>query len=99
MSQTAIPLEFEKYLQNKTSLNKPTDLNEVVFAMIPDLDPSAPIDRNSSLPPVGQWVYQQDVDQIGKSGDNAVVYSVVIPGTVAPFQFNAMFLRDKNVPE
>lgn len=99
MSQTAIPLEFEKYLQNKTSLNKPTDLNEVVFAMIPDLDPSAPIDRNSSLPPVGQWVYQQDVDQIGKSGDNAMVYSVVIPGTVAPFQFNAMFLRDKNVPD
>lgn len=99
MSQTAIPLEFEKYLQNKTSLNKPTDLNEVVFAMIPDLDPGAPIDRNSSLPPLGQWVYQQDVDQIGKSGDNAVVYSVVIPGTVAPFQFNAMFLHDKNVPE
>ncbi len=98
MSQTTIPLEFEQYLQNKSSLKKATDLNEIIFAMIPDLDLSQPIDRTVSLPPLEQWVFQQDVDQIGKSGSNAVVYSVVIPGSTAPFTFNAMFLRDKNVP-
>lgn len=98
MSQTAIPLEFEQYLQNKVSLKQPTDLNEIIFAMIPDLDLSQPIDRTVSLPPLEQWVFQQDVDQIGKSGSNAVVYSVVIPGSTEPFTFNAMFLRDKNVP-
>lgn len=98
MSQTAIPLEFEQYLQNKFSLKQPTDLNEIIFAMIPDLDLSQPIDRTVSLPPLEQWVFQQDVDQIGKSGSNAVVYSVVIPGSTEQFTFNAMFLRDKNVP-
>ncbi|WP_236799956.1 phage tail protein [Aliivibrio fischeri] len=98
MSQTAIPLEFEKYLQNKISLNQPTALNEVIFAMIPDLDLSKPIDRSVTLPPLEYWVHQQYVDQIGKSGSNAVVYSVVIPGSKEPFTFNAMFLRDDNVP-
>ncbi|EGU39397.1 phage tail protein [Vibrio scophthalmi] len=99
MSQTAIPLEFEQYLQNKVSLKQPTDLNEIIFAMIPDLDLSQPIDRTISLPPLEQWVFQQDLDQIGKSGSNAVVYSVVLSGSTAPFTFNAMFLRDKNVPK
>ncbi|CAM2803781.1 phage tail protein [Vibrio neptunius] len=98
MSQTAIPLEFEQYLQNKVSLKQPTELNEIIFAMIPDLDLSQPIDRTASLPPLEQWVFQQDVDQIGKSGSNSVVYSVVISGSTAPFTFNAMYLRDKNVP-
>ncbi|MEZ9441637.1 phage tail protein [Vibrio sp. 10N.222.54.F12] len=99
MSQTAIPLEFEQYLQNKISLGEPTDLNEIIFAMIPNLDLSKPIDRTVGLPPLEQWVYQQDVDQVGKSGINSVVYSVVIQGSQEPFTFNAMFLRDKNVPD
>ncbi|WP_102552984.1 phage tail protein [Vibrio splendidus] len=99
MSQTAIPLEFEQYLQNKVSLGEPTDLNEIIFAMIPNLDLSKPIDRTVGLPPLEQWVYQQDVDQVGKSGVNSVVYSVVIQGSQEPFTFNAMFLRDKNVPD
>ncbi|MEI8607950.1 phage tail protein [Enterovibrio sp. Hal110] len=98
MSQTAIPLGFEQYLQNKVSLGEPTDLNEIIFAYIPDLDVSQPIDRTVTLPPQGQWVHQQDVDQIGRSGNNAVVYTVVIPGSTAPFTFNALFLRDKAVP-
>lgn len=99
MSQTVIPLQFEQYLQNKVSLGQPTDLNEIIFAMIPELDLSQPVDRSVTLPPQGQWVHQQDVDQTGKSGSNAVVYSVVIPGSTAPFTFNAMFLRDRNVPD
>ncbi|CZF83222.1 phage tail-collar fiber domain-containing protein [Grimontia marina] len=99
MSQTAIPLGFEQYLQNKVLLGEPTDLNEIIFAYIPDLDVSQTIDRTVTLPPQGQWVHQQDVEQIGKSGSNAVVYSVVIPGSTAPFTFNAMFLHDKAVPD
>ncbi|EJL9414331.1 phage tail protein [Vibrio cholerae] len=98
MSQTAIPLQFEKYLQNQISVGKAPDMNEMIFAYIPNLDPSQPIDRNQGLPAVSTWVYQQDIDQEGKLGDNALVYSVVIPGSVAAFTFNAIYLRDKNVP-
>lgn len=98
MSQTAIPLQFEKYLQNQISVGKAPDMNEMIFAYIPNLDPSQPIDRNQGLPATSTWVHQQDIDQVGKLGDNALVYSVVIPGSVAAFTFNAIYLRDKNVP-
>lgn len=98
MSQTAIPLQFEQYLQNQISVGKGPDMNEMIFAYIPNLDSSQPIDRNQGLPAVSTWVHQQDIDQVGKLGDNALVYSVVIPGSVAAFTFNAIYLRDKNVP-
>ncbi|WP_258005511.1 phage tail protein [Vibrio diazotrophicus] len=98
MSLTAIPLEFEKYLQNQISVGDGPDMNEMIFAYIPDLDLSQPIDRAQGLPDISLWVHQQDIDQVGKLGDNALVYSVVIPGSVAAFTFNAIYLRDKNVP-
>ncbi|MDN4696288.1 phage tail protein [Vibrio parahaemolyticus] len=98
MSMTAIPLQFEKYLQNQISVGDAPDMNEMIFAYIPDLDLEEPIDRASGLPDVAYWVHQQDIDQVGKLGDNALVYSVIIPGSVAAFTFNAIYLRDKNVP-
>lgn len=97
MSQTAIPLEFERYLQNQISVGDAPDMNEMIFAHIPGLDPSQPINRENGLPDVSLWVHQQDIDQVGKLGDNALAYSVVIPGSVAEFTFNAIYLRDKNV--
>ncbi|WP_260678458.1 phage tail protein [Vibrio fluvialis] len=98
MSLTAIPLQFEKYLQNQISVGNGPDMNEMIFAYIPGLDLSQPIDRSQGLPDVSLWVHQQDIDQVGKLGDNALVYSVVIPGSVDAFTFNAIYLRDKNVP-
>lgn len=97
MSLTAIPSQFEKYLQNQISVGNGPDMNEMIFAYIPDLDLTQPIDRSQGLPDVSLWVHQQDIDQVGKLGDNALVYSVVIPGSVDAFTFNAIYLRDKNV--
>lgn len=99
MSQTAIPLEFEKYLRDKVSLGKAPQINEMIFAYIPDLDPSQPIDRSQGLPPMSQWVYQRTIDQVGKMGDNALAYSVVVPDSEDAFTFNAIFMRDKDVPD
>lgn len=98
MSQTAIPLEFERYLQNQISVGKAPDMNEMIFAYIPGLDPSQPIDRSQGLPDVSLWVHQQNIDQLGKLGDNVLVYSVVVPASEEEFTFNAIYLRDKNVP-
>ncbi|CAH8216686.1 hypothetical protein VAEKB19_3950002 [Vibrio aestuarianus] len=97
MSQTAIPNEFAKYMQNQISVGLAPDMNEMIFAYIPDLDPSQPIDLTQGLPSFGTWVYQQDIDQLGKLGDNALVYSTIIKGE-EEFTFNAIYLRDKNVP-
>ncbi len=98
MSQTAIPLEFERYLQNQISVGDAPDMNEMIFADIPGLEPSQSINRGFGVPDRSLWVHQQDIDQVGKLGDNALAYSVVIPGTVEEFTFNAIYLRDKNVP-
>lgn len=97
MSQATIPLEFERYLQSQIGAGNAPDMNEMIFAHIPGLDPSQTINRENGLPDSSLWVHQQDIDQVGKLGDNALAYSVVIPGTVAEFTFNAMYLRDKSV--
>lgn len=97
MSQTAIPNEFAKYMQNQISVGLAPDMNEMIFAYIPNLDPSQPIDLTQGLPNVATWVHQQNIDQLGKLGDNALVYSaIVVSGE--EFTFNAIYLRDKNVP-
>lgn len=97
MTQTTIPLEFEAYLQAKISAGQPTDLNEVIFAYLPNVDINQPIDRNLGLPDETYWVHQKSVDQVGKTGDNAVVYSAILPAQTQTFTFNAIYLHDKNV--
>ncbi|NNN99098.1 phage tail protein [Vibrio sp. B1-2] len=97
MSQTEVPNEFAKYMQNQISVGLAPDMNEMIFAYIPDLDPSQPIDPTQGLPNLATWVHQQDIDQLGKLGDGALVYSAIIKSD-AEFIFNAIYLRDKNVP-
>ncbi|MFA0607275.1 phage tail protein [Vibrio amylolyticus] len=99
MTQTALPLEFETYMRNQVAVGEPTDMNEMVFAYIPDLDPGIPIDRTQGLPDPALWVYQQNMDQVGKLGDNALVHSVVIANDVAEFTFNAIYMHDKTTPK
>ncbi|CDT98524.1 hypothetical protein VCR14J2_260384 [Vibrio coralliirubri] len=98
MSQTAIPLEFERYLQNQIGGGDAPNMNEMIFAYIPGLDPSEPINRDNGLPDSSLWVHKQDIDQVGKLGENALAYSVVIPSGEEAFTFNAIYLHDKNVP-
>ncbi|MDW6005508.1 phage tail-collar fiber domain-containing protein [Vibrio mangrovi] len=96
MSQVVIPLEFESYLQDRIMNGLAPDMNEMVFAYLPDLDPEQEIDRHLGLPDLSFWVYQQDISQKAKLNDDSVVYSVVIPGAVKAFTFNAIYLHDKH---
>ncbi len=99
MSQTAIPLQFEQYMQNQISAGDAPDMNEMIFAYLPDLDLDVQIDRDQGLPDIATWVHRQDIDQVGKIGDNALAYSVVILGSEPSFTFNAIYLHDKNVSD
>lgn len=96
MSQAAIPFSFESYLQAKLTAGEVVNMNRIVLANIPDLDHTIPIDRNETLPDASQIVYEQDVDQVGKVNSNAVVYSIVMDTSVGDFDFNAMYLIDKD---
>ena len=96
MNNTTIPVEFEVYLQAKIAAGLAPDMNEMVFAYIPNLDSEATIDRNNGLPDESQWVHQQTIDQAGKIDDNALAYSVVVPNVTPSFTFNAIYIHDKN---
>ncbi|MGY5663895.1 phage tail-collar fiber domain-containing protein, partial [Vibrio cincinnatiensis] len=99
MSQTTIPLQFEQYLLDKITAGAAPNLDEFVFAYIPNLDPEQPIDRATGLPDESFIVHRQNVDQTARLNRNTLIYSVIVPSNVAPFTFNAMYLHDKNVPD
>ncbi|WP_187985107.1 phage tail protein [Vibrio metschnikovii] len=99
MSQTTIPLQFEQYLLDKITAGAAPNLDEFVFAYIPNLDPEQPIDRATGLPDESFIVHRQNVDQTARLNRNTLIYSVIVPSNLAPFTFNAMYLHDKNVPE
>jgi hypothetical protein len=99
MSQTAIPYQFERYLVDRIDAGLAPDMNEFVFAYIPDLDINLDIDRSSGLPDESLIVYRQDVDQVARLDDNTIVYSVIVPSSVAEFTFNALYIHDKNTAD
>lgn len=92
MTQSVITTAFETYLVDQVQAGQPVTLDEMVLAYIPDLDLEQPIDRSRSLPPVGQIVHRQAIDQTGRVNANAVVYSIVMDTTLGDFAFNAMYL-------
>jgi len=96
MNQIVIPLEFEQYLQNRIMSGLAPDMNEMIFAYIPDLNPKVTIDRSKGLPDRQYWVYQLGITQAAKLNDDSIVYSVVIPSEVKEFTFNAIYLHDKS---
>lgn len=86
---------FEQYWQSSLAAEQPVVLDEFVLADIPNLDITTPIDPDTVLPPEGQIVHRQTVDQRGRVNSNAVAYSIVMDTTIGDFSFNAMFLRNK----
>ncbi|WP_258867552.1 hypothetical protein [Aeromonas salmonicida] len=53
-------------------------LDEFVLAKVPSLDPEAPINPDSGLPPAGQIVHRHAVDQRGRINNDAVAYTIVM---------------------
>lgn len=97
MSQTIIPAQFERYLVDKITAGSTTDMNEFVFAHIPNLDAESPIDRALGLPSEAYIVHRQKVDQAARLNSNTLVYSVILQSTTPSFRFNAIYLHDKHV--
>ncbi|WP_421314695.1 phage tail protein [Aeromonas veronii] len=94
MSQT-ITNAFSRYWQECLTNQTPVVLDEFVLANVPDLDPTAPIDPDSGLPPAGQIVHRHKVDQRGRINNDSVAYTIVMDTTVGDFSFNAMYLINK----
>ncbi|WP_411696578.1 phage tail-collar fiber domain-containing protein [Enterobacter pasteurii] len=95
MSQTAITLAFEQWKASQAVTGKSVLLDEFVFANVPGLDATKPIDRSETLPPAAQIVYRQAVSRKGVVNENAVVHSVVLGAEVGDFSFNWIGLINK----
>ncbi|WP_230373209.1 phage tail-collar fiber domain-containing protein [Enterobacter cloacae] len=95
MSQTAITQAFEQWKASQAVTGEPVLLDEFVFANVPGLDASKPIDRSETLPPAAQIVHRQVVSRKGVVNENAVVHSVVLGAEVGDFSFNWIGLINK----
>ncbi|HIE1237039.1 TPA: phage tail protein [Enterobacter ludwigii] len=95
MSQTAITLAFEQWKASQAITGEPVLLDEFVFANVPGLDATKPVDRNETLPPDAQIVHRQAVSRKGVVNENAVVHSVVLGADVGDFSFNWIGLINK----
>lgn len=83
-----ITIAGERLFALKAQNNQQLDIDTFIFAFVPGQDSSAPIDRNEGLPPIGQRVHTQIVQQTGLINENAVVYSSVLDSLTGPFDFN-----------
>lgn len=92
---SVITVAFENWKAQEAATGKPVLLNEFVFANVPGLDPTKPIDRNEKLPPANQIVHRQAVNKAGLASENAVAYSVTLGAEVGTFDFNWIGLLNK----
>tara|TARA_R110001583_G_scaffold85360_1_gene223676 strand:- start:2189 stop:4636 length:2448 start_codon:yes stop_codon:yes gene_type:complete len=83
-----ITIAGERLFALKAQNNEQLDVDTFIFANVLGQDPNATIDRNEGLPPVGQIVHQQIVQQVGRVNDNVVIYSTVMDSLTGPFDFN-----------
>ncbi|MFT5788010.1 MAG: hypothetical protein ACI8SJ_000105 [Shewanella sp.] len=83
-----ITIAGEKLFAAKAQVNQQLDIDTFIFAYVPGQDPNAPINREEGLPPVGQQVHTQAVQQVGRINDNVVVYSTVLDSVTGTFDFN-----------
>lgn len=95
MSQTVITTAFEALKAQQAAANSPVVLDEFVFANVPNLNITDPIDPTEALPTNAQIVHRATVSKTGVVNANAVVYSVTLGADIGDFSFNWVGLRDK----
>ncbi|MEX9884441.1 phage tail protein, partial [Providencia rettgeri] len=90
-----ITVAFENWKAQEAASGKAVLLDEFVFANVPNLDPTQPIDRNEKLPPANKIVHRQAVNKAGLASENAVAYSVTLGADIGNFDFNWIGLLNK----
>ncbi|WP_410701201.1 phage tail-collar fiber domain-containing protein [Citrobacter freundii] len=95
MSQTVITSAFEQLKAQQAVTGEAVVLDGFIFANVPNLDISLPIDPNEAIPPDAQIVHRADVALTGVVNENAVVYSVTLGTAVGDFDFNWVGLVNK----
>ncbi|MCU2344533.1 phage tail protein [Enterobacter roggenkampii] len=95
MAQTVITKAFTEWKAQQAIDNQPVNLDEFIFAYIPDLDVTKPVENTEGLPPADKIVHRQAVSKSGVVNANSVVYSVTLGADVGDFNFNWIGLSNK----
>ena len=86
----SITLAGESLIAQKHVAQLGLDVTRFIFANVPGLDPSGPVDRAAPKPAAGQIVHVYDIpeENAGFVNPNQVVYSSQIGSDVGDWDFN-----------
>lgn len=84
----SITLAGESLIAQKQGAHEKLEIARFVLALVPGLDPNAPVDRGAGKPPANQIVYTKVYDRKGYVGPNQVIYSLMVGSDVGDWDFN-----------
>ncbi|WP_405123213.1 phage tail protein [Pseudomonas sp. M20] len=92
----SITLAGESQIALKQSQQKPLIVSRFIFANVPGLDPTVPLDRAAGKPPAAQIVHVYTIPEknAGFVNPNQVVYSAQLGSDVGDWDFNWVGLED-----
>ncbi len=90
-----ITLAGESLIAQKLGTEQRLDVARFIFANVPGLDHTAPVDRAETKPPAEQIVHVYTIpkDNIGYVNPNQVVYSSMLSSDIGDFDWNWMGLE------
>ncbi len=84
----SITLAGESLIAQKQGAGEKLEIARFVLALVPGLDPNAPVDRAAGKPPAAQIVFTKAYDRKGYVSPNQVVYSLMVGSDVGDWDFN-----------
>ncbi|MCO1622508.1 phage tail-collar fiber domain-containing protein [Pseudomonas putida] len=92
----SITLAGQSLIAQKQANQQILKMARFVFANVPGLNPSTPVDRAAGKPPEAQLVYTTPVLREGYVNPNQVVYSVMVDSGVGDWDFNWVGLETED---
>lgn len=94
----AITKAGESLIALKQAAGEVLEVVRFVLALLPDLDPEAPVDRDAPKPPPEQIVFTAPITQKGFINPNQVAYSLMMGSDIGDFDWNWIGLEtEENV--
>jgi len=84
----SITLAGESLIAQKQGAGEKLEVARFVLALVPGLDPNAPVDRAAGKPPASQIVFTKTYDRKGYVSPNQVIYSLMVGSDVGDWDFN-----------
>lgn len=84
----SITLAGESLIAQKQGAGEKLEIARFVLALVPGLDPNAPVDRAAGKPPAEHIVFTKAYDRKGYVSPNQVIYSLMVGSDVGDWDFN-----------